>query len=281
MKLETFFESFAPLADAPNGVQKLRELILKLAVQGKLVPQDAHDEPAAVLLTKIKAEKERLIQERKIKKSEPLPPIEADEVPFDLPQGWEWVRLDDFASISTGFAFKSPDYEQSGIFVLRVTNIQSDGLINKHEAVFFPESKITPQLAKHYLSAGEILVVMVGGSLGKLGVVTPELLPALLNQNMWRINALYGECPRDFLLLALKYINGFQLKITQSTHGHLSMEEYRQQVFALPPLAEQRRIVAKVDQLMALCDELEAKLRQAQTASAKLMESAVRQLQVA
>ena len=87
MKLETFFESFAPLADAPNSVQKLRELILQLAVQGKLVSQDAHDEPTAVLLAKIKAEKERLIQEKKIKKSEPLPPIEGDEAQFDLPKG--------------------------------------------------------------------------------------------------------------------------------------------------------------------------------------------------
>src|SRR5262249_27096084 len=95
MKVETFFENFEQLADAPNGVQKMRELILQLAVQGKLVPKDTNDEPASVLLEKIRAEKERLVQEKKIKKGEPVPPVEADEIPFDLPQGWEWIRLEE------------------------------------------------------------------------------------------------------------------------------------------------------------------------------------------
>ncbi len=83
MRLETFFNNFQLLVDAPNGVQKLRELISQLAVQGKLVPQDPTDEPASVLLEKIKSEKEWLVKEKKIRKSEPLPPI--GDVPFELP----------------------------------------------------------------------------------------------------------------------------------------------------------------------------------------------------
>ena len=89
MRLETFFENFELLADAPNGVQKLRELILQLAVRGKLVPQNPNDEPASVLLEKIKAEKERLSKEGKVRKTEPLPPVEADKIPFELPKEWE------------------------------------------------------------------------------------------------------------------------------------------------------------------------------------------------
>jgi type I restriction enzyme, S subunit len=102
MELETFFEQFELLADAPNGVQKLRELILQLAVQGKLVPQDPNDEPASVLLERIEAEKKRLVKEGKIRKSQPLPPVKTDEVPFSLPpqppllrgeQDWNAIAL--------------------------------------------------------------------------------------------------------------------------------------------------------------------------------------------
>ena len=85
MNTETFFGNFAHLADAPNGVKKLRELILQLAVRGKLVPQDPIDEPAAKLLERIRAEKARLVKEKKILKVAPLPPISAEEAPYELP----------------------------------------------------------------------------------------------------------------------------------------------------------------------------------------------------
>ena len=89
MKLETFFDNFEMLAEAPNGVQKLRELILELAVRRKLVAQDANEESARILLEKIKVEKERLVKEKKIRNSKPLQPIELDETPFVLPANWE------------------------------------------------------------------------------------------------------------------------------------------------------------------------------------------------
>ncbi len=91
--LDTFFEQFDLLLDASNSINRMRELILQLAVQGKLVPQDPNDEPASELLKKIKTEKEKLIKEKKIKKVKPLPPIQPVEIPYELPKGWEWVRL--------------------------------------------------------------------------------------------------------------------------------------------------------------------------------------------
>jgi type I restriction enzyme S subunit len=90
-------QQFDLLASSLGGVAKLRELILSLAVRGKLVPQNPADEPASVLLQKIRAEKERLIAEGKIKKDKPLPPISDEEKPFELPEGWEWVRLNESA----------------------------------------------------------------------------------------------------------------------------------------------------------------------------------------
>ena len=85
-----------------HGVKRLRELILELAVRGKLVPQDPNDEPASVLLRKISEEKKQLIKEGKIKKQEVLPEVREDEKPFDLPKGWEWVRLQQIIQISSG-----------------------------------------------------------------------------------------------------------------------------------------------------------------------------------
>jgi type I restriction enzyme S subunit len=278
MTPEQFFAEFAHIADAPNGVQKLRELILQLAVRGKLVPQDPTDEPAAKLLERIQAEKAKLVKEKKIRNSEPLPPINEDEIPYDLPGGWQWARLGEIANISTGYAFKSPDYVSDGVFVLRVTNIQPDGVINKQEAVFFPKSKIDDRINTYYLNKDDLLVVMVGGSLGKVGTVTENILPALLNQNMWRITPLKPELPFQYLRLCLRYINNYQLKITHSTHGHLAMGEYQLQVVGIPSANEQHRIMAKVDQLMALCDELEAKQVRKQQKLTRLNNAAIDRL---
>jgi type I restriction enzyme S subunit len=102
MKPETFFDNFDVLAEAPNGVQKLRELILQLAVRGKLVAQDERDEPAAVLLKRIKTERDRLIKEKKIKKIEPLPPIDSNEMQYSIPKSWQWVDLGEIGQVVGG-----------------------------------------------------------------------------------------------------------------------------------------------------------------------------------
>jgi len=90
---DILFEEFNTIASAPGGVAKLRELILSLAVQGKLVPQDPEDEPASVLFERIAAEKKRLVKEGKIKKAKPLPPVREEEVPYPILDGWVWTRL--------------------------------------------------------------------------------------------------------------------------------------------------------------------------------------------
>ena len=120
------------LATAPGGVARLRELILTLAVQGKLVPQDPADEPASRLLQKIRAEKDRLIAEGKIKKDKPLAAITDEEKPFGLPQGWEWVRLS--ALLQKIGAGSTPlggreVYVSSGVKFLRSQNVWDEGLM--------------------------------------------------------------------------------------------------------------------------------------------------------
>lgn len=106
MDLKILFENYDLLMDSSNGTPKMRELILQLAVQGKLVDQDPNDELASELLKRIKAEKEKLIAEGKIKKQNPLPPITEDEIPYELPQGWESIRIGNAINMINGRAFK-------------------------------------------------------------------------------------------------------------------------------------------------------------------------------
>ena len=115
------------LATAPGGVARLRELILTLAVQGKLVAQDPNDEPASELLKKIRAEKDRLIAEGKIKRDKPLAEIAEEEKPFELPQGWEWVRIDGVSEVQGGIQ-KTPLRRpvKNHHPYLRVANVQRD-----------------------------------------------------------------------------------------------------------------------------------------------------------
>ena len=132
------------------NAQQLKNSILQLAVQGKLVPQDPNDEPASALIERIRAKKERLIKEKKIKpdknpsyifrgsdnlpyekvgKNEPV--CIAEEVPFDIPDSWEWVRLGNISIINGGYAFKSTDYTSDGTRVIRISDFNENGFVNK------------------------------------------------------------------------------------------------------------------------------------------------------
>jgi type I restriction enzyme, S subunit len=233
----------------------LRKSILSMAVQGKLTAQKPSDTV-----------------------SDAIPEILPAEPALEVPKSWLWTKYGEVATLSGGLAFKSGDYAPSGVFILRVTNIEVTGKINKHEAVYLPLSKVSNEVSRFYLNDGDILLVMVGGSLGKIGLVTPEILPALLNQNLWRIVPTNSDVDRDFLVLLTNFIVTFQRQVTHSTHGHFSREEFRARPIALPPLAEQRRIVAKVDALMALVDRLEAQLAESRALGERLLEAIVTEL---
>src|SRR6056297_2460694 len=117
--------NFDLLYDNPENVQKLRQAILQLAVSGKLVSQDPSDEPASELLKRIKTEKDRLIKEGKIKKQKPLPPIEPNEVPYELPEGWEWVKLGQI-SVNIHYGYTASAKENiKDVRLLRITDIQN------------------------------------------------------------------------------------------------------------------------------------------------------------
>jgi type I restriction enzyme S subunit len=251
---------------------ELRKSILTLAVQGKLVQQDPNDEPAEV-------DHEAVVRTRE-NSTLKLTKIDSEATAEDpvMPDTWMSVCLGDLVSIRTGFAFKSGDYTEHGTFILRVTNINSDGSFDTSNSVYLPDNKLDHKMRGYLLEEHELLVVMVGGSLGKIGIVTAQILPALLNQNMWRLKPYSDRLDFRFLKLVLYDLNENRLQITKSTHGHLAMGTYAAAKVPFPPLAEQHRIVAKVDQLMALVDELERQQAASREKASNLLDAIVHEM---
>ena len=249
------------LATAPGGVARLRELILTLAVQGKLVPQDPADEPASVLLQKIRAEKDRLIAEGKIKKDKPLAEIAEEEKPFELPVGWEWVRLAEIAYPQAGFAFKSNGFNDlgSGLPLIRIRDVGGNSPATFFSGEFRPEFVVQP--SDWLISMdGEFRVREWHGPI------------SLLNQRVTRLIFCGDELFRPFIAAALQFrLQELQGTKAYTTVDHLSGGQIASAVIPLPPLAEQSRIVARVEELMRLCDALQAKGQLEATQHAQLL----------
>ncbi|EJK6267211.1 restriction endonuclease subunit S [Salmonella enterica] len=234
------------------GIKKLRELILELAVRGKLVPQDSNDEPASELLKRIAAEKAELVKQGKIKKPKPLPEISEEEKPFELPEGWEWTRLGFISNY--GFCDKAePEDVTPETWILELEDIEkvTSKLLNK---VTFAERPF--KSSKNRFSQGDVLYGKLRPYLDKVivanepGVCTTEIIPITS----------YGNIYPEFLRLLLKAPN-FITYANSSTHGmnlpRLGTEKAQQAVIELAPIQEQLRIVSRVDKLMSLCDQLE------------------------
>jgi type I restriction enzyme S subunit len=248
MKLETFFKHFDLLAEAPNGVQKLRELILDLAVRGKLVPQDANDEPAAVSLERIKKEKERLVKEGKIKKEKSLPAIKDDEIPYNLPIGWEWVRFGNLVQVINGRAYKQSELLDTGTPVLRVGNLFTS---NKwyYSDLSLGEDK--------YIDKGDLIYAWSAS----FNPFIWDGEKVIYHYHIWKLKFFTEGFPKKEYLY--NYLLEATNRIKSSGSGiamiHITKERMEKFIVPIPPLAEQKRIVSKVDELMKLCDELEAR----------------------
>jgi len=251
------------------GIKKLRELILELAVRGKLVPQDPNDEPAAVLLKKIAAEKARLVKEGKIKKQAPLPEIGEDEKPFDQPEGWEWVRLHDLGEWGAG---ATPLRGRREYYGGHIPWFKSGELIGDY--ISSSEEYVTDLALKEtslrYNKIGDVLIAMYGATIGKTSILE---VPATTNQAVCACTPC-GGIYNVFLLTALKAYKSRFIKMgAGGAQPNISREKIIATVFVLPPLAEQHRIVAKVDELMALCDQLERQQTYSNAAHQTLVEA--------
>ncbi|MDP1603968.1 MAG: restriction endonuclease subunit S [Legionella sp.] len=237
------------------GVNKLRELILDLAMRGKLVPQDPNDEPASGLLKRIQSEKDRLIADGKIKKDKSLPPINNVDTPFNLPKGWEWVRNGLLFSLRKGRLPKNLSENKTGLPYLDIDALDR-GIIQRYS-----DDDKCPQSTDN-----DILVVCDGSRSGfvlngKDGIIGSTL--ALIDTPTYI---------QSFVKLIFKH--GYE-RLNSAMRGaaipHLDTKNLLLEVIGLPPLAEQYRIVTKVNELMLLCDQMEAQHINATEAHAKLV----------
>lgn len=272
-------ENLPLLAGAPNGIKKLRDLILELAVRGKLVPQDPSDEPASELLKRIAEEKARLVDEGKIRKQKPLAEIGEEEKPFALPANWRWGRLG--SQVIESGAGWSPSCDPrpraaNEWGVLKVSAV-SWGVYQPEENKALPAS-LEPR-PEHEVAEGDFLVSRANTAELVARSVVVETTPAhlMLSDKIVRLK-LTSLCERRYVNLAnsAPLARDYYSRVaggTSSSMKNVSREQILNLPLALPPLAEQHRIVAKVDELMALCDRLEAQEADAERAHAQLVQA--------
>ena len=263
-------ENLIPLTTRSDQIKALRQTILNLAVRGKLVEQDPADEPASELLKRIAAEKAKLKKKRKLRSQRPLPPISDSDLNLEIPIGWQWVHLGDVIKLWNGFAFKSKDFQSQGVPVIRIGDLQS-GKVDLSKNVSIPKDIANSIKEEFWIPPHALLIAMSGATTGKVAFNrTGKKL--LLNQRVGRIETFIINV--NFVRIFFDTIVARNLEISFGTAiPNLSAKQINETVIPLPPLAEQRRIVAKVDELMALCDRLETGLATADTNRTRLLDS--------
>jgi type I restriction enzyme S subunit len=266
-------EHFNTLFTTESSLDALKQTILQLAVMGKLVPQDPNDEPASELLKRIAKERARLEAEAICKRSKPLPAVREDEWPFDLPAGWEWVRLGTLLTKlgagSTPLGGKQV-YVNEGVKFLRSQNVWNDGLRLDDVALILPEVHL--KMSGTHVEAGDLLFNITGASIGRCAVVPQSFDTGNVSQHVTIIR-LVSPDTRQFMhtVLTSNLVQQtvMDVQVGVSREG-LSIGKLAQFVIPLPPLPEQHRIVAKVDELMALCDRLKADLVESRSQQERL-----------
>lgn len=238
----------------------MKKSLLQYAIEGKLVPQRKEEGTAKDLLAKIRAEKARLIKEKKIKKSKPLPAITDDEKPFDIPDSWEWVRVGDIVEIINGdrgknYPAKSQLHQTGYIPFISAINIQN-GTIEKDNLLYVDEDQYNA-LRSGKLSKGDI-VLCIRGSLGKNGRYPFEkgaIASSLVIIRSFTSSEVFYRYFSTYLSTGL-----FQDEINRYNNGtaqpNLGARDLMKFLFPMPPLAEQHRIVAKLEELLPLCQQL-------------------------
>jgi len=238
------------------GIKKLRELILELAVRGKLVPQDPNDEPASELLKRIAAEKAELVKQGKIKKQKSLPEIGEDEKPFELPVSWEWSRLPNISNYQIGKTPPTKDSsfwstEETGTPWVSIADLNQNGYI---QSTFKKVTDKAKELSFSYppVKAGTILMSFKL-TVGKVSILQVE---AFHNEAIISISELSG-IEKYYLFYVLPLISHFG-KTKKAIMGNtLNSESLSMLVLPIPPQQEQKRIILKYKELMSLCDQLE------------------------
>lgn len=258
-------------------LKKLHQQILQDAVQGKLVPQDPSDEPAQKLLERIKTEKEKLVREKKIKKEKPLPEIEPQETPFEIPENWVWCRLGEITTkIGSGSTPSGSNYASKGYPFFRSQNVLNQGLI--YDDIKFIDNKVQNQMSGTTVNPSDLLLNITGGSLGRCALVPDDFKKGNVSQHVCIIRPLTLNNKFYHKVVLSPY---FQKLIFDSTTGagREGLPKYNLEKFTvpIPPLKEQHRIVTKIELLMTLCDELMETIQQNQNFNQELLQVSLKE----
>ena len=271
-----FLDTSPRLITKPEHVEAIRQSILDLAVRGQLVSQNSEDEPTSELLARALALKNRLIEEGVSRRNGPPSPILSEHVPGIAPPGWVWTRLQEVATMitkgttptSVGHAFTN-----QGVNFVKVESIRNGQLLPGN-ILSFISAETNEFLGRSRLESGDILF-SIAGSIGTCSLVGDDVLPANTNQALAIIRGTDVVYDPAFLLICLRS-SVAQLVVGKARGGamnNISLGDIRNFVVPVPPLPEQRRIVAMVDDLRVLCDEMESALASAQDERGRLLES--------
>ena len=265
-------------------LKQLKQTILQEAIEGKLTAKWRVKNPdigtGKELLEQIKTEKEKLIKEKKIKASKPLAPINEDEIPFDIPQSWEWCRTDDICfSISSGSTpSKDTFIGDDGIPYLKVYNIQNQKIDFHFKPQFIKQEINNTKLKRSILYPQDVVMNIVGPPLGKIAII-----PNIYSQ--WNCNQaivhfkLIEPLMHKYLYYFLRELSFLKYIHFKGVAGqdNISITQSRSILFPLPPLEEQKEIVATIEKLFAICDELESEINQNKTTVDNLMATVLKE----
>ena len=280
MSAQRLLEHFDRLAESPDAVPRLRRFILDLAVRGRLVEQDPGDEPASALLKRIAQEKARQVQAGEIRKPRDLSTDQQMSEPFDIPASWRWCRLDVVGAVIGGGTPSAADVENFAEPTAGIPWLTPADLGGYTELYIARGSRDLSEKgfktsSATMLPAGSVLFT----SRAPIGYVAIAANPVTTNQGFKSIIPYVSECSR-FIALAMKaFAPEINAKAPGTTFKEVSGKIVAGVSLPLPPLAEQHRIVAKVDELMALCDRLEAAQNQREQWRDQLVVASLRQLQ--
>ena len=241
----------------------LRQKILDLAIHGKLVPQDPNDEPASVLLELIKAEKERLIKEGKIKrskksaKSSNTPHYE--NVPFELPNSWVWCRLEDIAYVASGSTPDKTCFVENGVPYIKMYNLRNQKIDFAYHPQYITEEVHNGKLQRSRAEVGDLIMNIVGPPLGKLAIIPTTLPQANFNQAAVLIRPYkFKEVLVSYLKIYLEEMSEINSIATRGSAGqvNISLTQSQNMRIPIPPLNEVRRIIEEVSKYDILIDSL-------------------------
>jgi type I restriction enzyme S subunit len=289
---ENFVESYLKLEESKSDIacefthqldllKQLRQAFLREAMQGKLTAKWRTDnpdtEPASELLKKIKAEKEKLVKEGKLKKDKPLPAIKENEIPFEIPVSWMWCRLGEICSkIGSGSTPNGSNYSKEGIPFFRSQNVLDSGLY--YNDIKFISKSVHEKMKGTIVLPNDILLNITGGSLGRCALVPSDFEEGNVSQHVSIIRPTKSINSFFHKLMLSPLMQDYIFSSTTGA-GREGLPKYNLEQFPLPfpPLSEQLQIVTKLDELMQYCDNMEESIKTSQQQNEMLLQQVLRE----